>query len=123
MADMASELKVISDCYDLALYLSRRVEKFPRSHRYTLGADIERRVQGFIGDLVRARYTPAGECRAAILADLNTELEVLRFQVRLAKDLNALPISSHGEVTRQLAQVGAQVGGWLKACRPKAGPG
>lgn len=119
---MANELKVIADCYDLAVYLSRRVEKFPRSHRYTLGADIERRVQGLIGELVRARYAGAGDRRAALLAEVNVGLEVLRFQVRLAKDLSALPVSGHGEAARQLEQVGAQVGGWLKACRPKAGP-
>ena len=57
---MASDLKVISDCYDLAVFLSRRVEKFPRSHRFTLGADIERRVQGLLGELVRARYAGPG---------------------------------------------------------------
>lgn len=119
---MANDLKVISDCYDLAVYLSRRVEKFPRSHRYTLGAEIERRVQALLGDLVRARYASAGERRAAILAEINVELEVLRFQVRLAKDLNALPVSSYGEAFRQLEQVGTQVGGWLKSSRPKAGP-
>jgi hypothetical protein len=119
---MANDLKVISDCYDLAVYLSRRVEKFPRSHRYTLGADIERRVQGLLGQLVRARYAAAGEGRTTILADVNVELEVLRFQVRLAKDLKALPVTGHGEAARQLEQIGAQVGGWLKASRPKAGP-
>lgn len=80
---MDNELKIISDCYDLAVYLSRRAEKFPRSHRYTLGAEIERRVQGLLGELVRARYVSSGEQRVAILADVNTELEVLRFQVRL----------------------------------------
>lgn len=119
---MATDLKVIADCYDLAVYLSKRVEKFPRSHRYTLGAEIERRVQGLIGDLVRARYAGAGERRVNILADANVELEVLRFQVRLAKDLDALPTTSHGEAARRLEQVGAQVGGWLRASRPKAGP-
>ncbi|HTU23244.1 MAG TPA: diversity-generating retroelement protein Avd [Gemmataceae bacterium] len=116
---MANDLKVISDCYDLAVFLSRRVEKFPRSHRYTLGADIERRVQGLLGELVRARYAGPGERRTSILGDVNVELEVLRFQVRLAKDLNALPVSSHGEAARQLEKVGAQVGGWLKSSRPK----
>lgn len=117
---MANDLKVISDCYDLAVYLSRRVEKFPRSHRYTLGAEIERRVQGLLGDLVRARYASAGERRSVILADVNVELEVLRFQVRLAKDLNAMPVSSHGQVYRQMELVGVQVGGWLKSSRPKS---
>ncbi len=117
---MATDLKVISDCYDLALYLSRRAEKFPRPHRYTLGAEIERRVQGLLGQLVRARYASPGE-RVAVLGEVNVELEVLRFQLRLARDLNALPVSSQGEAARQLEQVGAQVGGWLKASRPKVG--
>jgi hypothetical protein len=119
---VAGDLKVVGDCYDLAVYLSRRVEKFPRSHRYTLGADIERRTQGLLGDLVRARYAGAGDRRVAILAEVNVELEVLRFQVRLAKDLNALPVTGHGEAARRLEQIGLQVGGWLKASRPKAGP-
>ena len=39
------------------------------------------------------------------------ELEVLRFQLRLAKDLAALPLSSHGHAARLVEQVGAQVGG------------
>jgi hypothetical protein len=34
---MSKELKVIDDCYDLARYLSERVEKFSRAHCYTLG--------------------------------------------------------------------------------------
>ena len=117
---MAQELKVIQDCYDLTLYLSGRVEKFPRSHRYTLGAEIEKRLLDVLGCLIRAKYSPA-DVRVGLLADVNAELEVLRFQVRLAKDLNALPVSSHGEAYRQMEQVGAQVGGWLKSSRPKAG--
>ncbi len=33
---MYQELKVISDFYDLMLYLIQRIEKFPRHHRYSL---------------------------------------------------------------------------------------
>jgi hypothetical protein len=118
---MSQELKVIADCYDLALYLSQRVEKFPRSHRYTLGADIERRAQGLLGQLVRAKYTTGTEARTALLREVNAELEVLRFQVRLAKDLKALPVKSQGHAAGLVEGVGAQVGGWLKSLkRPDA---
>ena len=34
---MSQELKVISDYYDLMVYLVQRIEKFPRHHRYSLG--------------------------------------------------------------------------------------
>ncbi len=39
------ELKVISDFYDFALYLTQRIEKFPRHHRYSLGTSMEQRLQ------------------------------------------------------------------------------
>jgi hypothetical protein len=49
---------------------------------------------------------------------------VLRFQLRLAKDLAALATSSHGHAAGLVEQVGGQVGGWLRALRPaNAGPG
>jgi hypothetical protein len=53
---MAQELKVIADFYDLTLYLIGRIEKFPRHHRYSLGADMERRLQAIQALLIRARY-------------------------------------------------------------------
>ena len=118
---MSQELKVIADCYDLALYLSQRVEKFPRSHRYTLGADIERRVQTLLGQLIRAKYAGT-DARAALLREVNAELEVLRFQVRLAKDLKALPVKSQGHAAVLVEGVGAQVGGWLKSLKRPVGP-
>jgi hypothetical protein len=118
---VANELKVIADCYDLALYLSQRVEKFPRSHRFTLGADIERRAQGLLGELIRAKYAPSDR-RPSILTEVNAELEVLRFQIRLAKDLKALPVTSQGHAAILVASVGAQVGGWIKSLAPRTPP-
>jgi hypothetical protein len=114
---MAQELQVINDFYDLAYYLAGRVAKFPRHHRHSLGADVERRLQAVLALLVRAKYAGPGEDKAALLAGVNVELEVLRFQLRLAKDLSALPLQGHGHATRLIGQVGAQVGGWLKGVR------
>ncbi len=116
---MAQELKVIQDCYDLTLYLSGRVEKFPRSHRYTLGAEIEKRLLDVLGRLIRAKYTGQPDARAGLLTEVNAELEVLRFQVRLSKDLKALPTTSYGHAAGLLEGVGGQVGGWLKASKAK----
>ena len=117
---MAKDLPVISQCYDLALYLSQRVESFPRSHRYTLGADIERRVQGLLGQLIRAKYAPSDH-RPNLLNEVNADLEVLRFQLRLARDLKALPVNSQGHAAGLVEGVGAQVGGWLKSLKLQPG--
>lgn len=104
-------LQVIQDCYDLTAYLVQRVEKFPRHHRYSLGLAIESRLQTVLALLICARY---GHERVASLKQANIELEVLRFQLRLAKDLRALPVTSHGHASKLIQGVGAQVGGWLK---------
>jgi len=103
------ELKVIADFYDFMLWLTRHVEKFPRHHRYSLGTAMENRLQTILALLLRAKYT---KDKAALLADANIELEVLRFQVRLAKDLKALPARSHGHAAKVMDEIGRQIGGW-----------
>ncbi len=112
---LAQELKVISDCYDFILYLSRRIAKFPRQHRYSLGQSMEKRLQVLLALLIRAKYTLASAEKSGLLRDANIELEVLRFQVRQALDLGAFPRNSHGHCCQLMVQVGTQIGGWLKS--------
>src|SRR4051812_48595660 len=106
---MAQDLKVIADFYDFMLWMIRHVEKFPRHHRYSLGITIENRLQAILGLLLRAKYEKE---KAEHLRQANLELEILRFQVRLAKDLKALSVDSHGHATKLMLEIGAQVGGW-----------
>jgi hypothetical protein len=106
-----NELKVISDFYDFMLWTIGHTEKFPRHHRYSLGVAIENRLQMILSLLLRAKYSRE---KTAMLAEANIELELLRFQIRLAKDLKTLPIKSHGFATERMLAVGTQIGGWLK---------
>ena len=48
------------------------------------------------------------------VTQVNLELEVLRFQIRLAKVLKALPVKSHGFAASTMLSIGSQIGGWLK---------
>jgi hypothetical protein len=114
---MAQELKVIADFYDFMLWLIQHTEKFPRHHRYSLGIAMENRLQTILSLLLRAKFTQE---KVKALSDANLELEILRFQIRLARDLAALPIRSHGHAAGLMQQIGAQIGGWLKS---KTGPG
>ena len=109
---MAHELKVIQDFYDFMLWLIGHTEKFPRHHRYSLGIAMENRLQRILELLLRAKYS---RTKVGFLNDANMELEVLRFQVRLAKDLKALPARSHGHAAGLMQGIGAQIGGWLSS--------
>ena len=114
---MAQELKVIQDFYDFMLWLIQHTEKFPRHHRYSLGVAMENRLQRILELLLRAKYT---RDTAGYLNDANVELEVLRFQVRLATDVRALPLKSHGHAAGVMQQIGAQIGGWLSSKAARA---
>jgi hypothetical protein len=106
------ELKVIEDFYGFMVWLVERIEKFPRHHRYSLGIAMENRLQELLALLLRAKYS---RVKAGVLEDVNMELEVLRFQIRMATDLKALPVKSQGHAARELRSIGSQVGGWLKS--------
>ncbi len=107
---MAQELKVIQDFYEFTLWLIGHTEKFPRHHRYSLGVAMEGRLQHILELLLRAKFSRQ---KAGFLKDANIELEILRFQVRLSKDLKAMPVKSHGHAAKQMQGIGAQIGGWL----------
>lgn len=108
---MAQELKVIADFYDFMLWLIQHTEKFPRHHRYSLGLAMENRLQTILMLLLKAKYS---KDKSQLLDQANIEIEVLRFQIRLAKDLRVLPVKSHGYAAQVMQSIGSQVGGWLK---------
>jgi hypothetical protein len=112
MAQEKAELPVILRAYDLAKWGCERLANFPRSYRFTLGEALEKRLYLVLDLLVRARYD--SRHRVALLADANVELELLRFQFRLAKDLKCLSLDSYGFAARTVNEVGVMVGGWLR---------
>jgi len=115
-------MEVVTKTYDLVVWSSQHVARFPRSHRFTLGERLVGRLYGVLELLIRARYNSRE--RPESLKAANLELELLRFQFRLAKDLKCLSLESYGSAARSVNEVGQLVGGWLKqAAAPAPRPG
>ena len=114
MADLKrqEELVVITKTYDLILWSCSHTGKFPRNHRFVLGERIERNLYELLETLIRAKYTKQ---RQDLLEQANLTLEILRFQMRLAKDLQCLKVDSYGFATKAIDEIGKLVGGWLKS--------
>jgi hypothetical protein len=110
------ELPLITKTYDLVLWSCQHTSKFPRNHRFVLGERIERRLYDLLETLLQARYT---RDRQELLRQANRTVEVLRFQMRLAHDLQCLRTNSFAFATRALHEIGAMIGGWLKAVERK----
>jgi len=106
------ELMVITKTYDLVLWSCNHTSKFPRNHRFVLGDRIERTLYDLLETLIQAKYS---RDRKPFLDDANLKLEVLRFQVRLAKDLQCLRANSYQFASKQINEIGKLVGGWLKS--------
>ena len=87
------ELVVITKTYDLILWSCNHTSRFPRQHRFVLGERLERSLYDLLELLIQAKYS---RDRKSLLDNANLKLEVLRFQIRLAKDLQCLDSSTHG---------------------------
>jgi hypothetical protein len=115
----AEELAVITKTYDLILWSCNHTSRFPRNHRFVLGDRIERNLYGLLETLIAAKYT---KDRRRLLEAANLSLEILRFQMRLAKDLQCLKVESYAFAAKSIDEVGRLVGGWLRARPAEANP-
>jgi hypothetical protein len=100
------ELTIITKTYDLILWSCNHTGRFPRNHRFVLGERIERNLYDLLETLIQAKYTRQ---RQPLLEDANLKLEILRFQMRLAKDLQCLKV---------LLAVNRPIG-WLETSQPR----
>jgi len=108
------ELPLIRAYYEYLAWLLPAIAKYPRGHRFTLGERTELRLLELLELLIQAKYSRR---KRALLERANLELEVLRFLLRLAKDLNCLSLKAYGRSAQSLIDIGRQLGGWLKQCR------
>jgi hypothetical protein len=108
------ELTVITKTYDLVLWSCNHTGRFPRNHRFALGERIERNLYDLLETLIEAKYS---RHPVELLRRANLGLEVLRFQMRLAKDLQCLKANSYGFVAKAIDEIGKLVGGWLRSRR------
>ena len=111
------ELTIITKTYDLILWSCNHTSRFPRNHRFVLGERIERNLYTLLETLIRAKYNKS---RQRLLEESNLTLEILRFQMRLAKDLQCLKVDSYGFASKSIDEIGRLVGGWLRV-RPDGG--
>ena len=106
---------VVLRAYDLAQWVIRRSETFPRSHRYHLGDRVVRRALDILDGLSAAVWT---NHKHALLQQAMADINSLRLLLRLACDLDLLPGTSHEFAARSLDEIGRMTGGWLKAVQP-----
>lgn len=108
---MPKEMQAVTKMYDVIKWLIPRVNKFPRSHKFTLGDRITNLSLDVLMLLVEAQYTRQ---KIEMLHQANRKLEQLRFLLRLCKDFELLSIRRYEYISREINEVGRFIGGWVK---------
>ncbi len=102
---------VVQKLYDVTLWVSPMVAKFPKDKRYTLGSRMESLFLDTLETLVEAAYSKE---KLSLLQRANANLEKFRFLTRLAKDLRFMDLRRFSYLAGEVNEVGAMLGGWMK---------
>lgn len=111
---MLRDLIIYQKLYDLMLYAMPIVNRFPKSQRFVLGQQIQNTMIGIAMLIVQAN---AERDKKRTLWRIDVELEKLRLLIRLAKDLNMLPVKQYGLLSERVSELGRLLGGWTRSAQ------
>ena len=97
--------------YKLQNYIIDRVEKYPKSVRFTLSDRIITLAFDVTEKIIEAIYTKQ---RSYILRDANLYIEKLRIYIRLSSDRKYISLKQYKYLSEQIDEVGRMIGGWIK---------
>jgi len=107
----SSTVKAVPKLYDVVMWLVSRVEKFPRSQKFTLGDRIVNLGLDILELLIEATYTRE---RLLLLRQANVQLEKLRYLIRLCHDFKLISTKQYKYISGEINEVGKRIGGWIK---------
>ncbi len=116
MSNLPEPAVVVQKAYDWTLWIIPKVEKFPKSFRFSIGQNLVAASLELLMNLVDATYQArnAGSLAAAV-----REVNRIRYLMRLAKDLRVINLDGHEFAAKKMDEVGRMAGGWLKSTRQK----
>ena len=107
---------VVQKAYDWTLWIIPKVEKFPKSYKFTIGQSLVTASIELLMNLVDATYQVRN---AGSLGGAVREVNRIRYLMRLAKDLRMINLDGHEFAAKALDEVGRMAGGWLKSTSHK----
>ena len=108
---------VVGKAYDFTLWLLPKVEGFPRSYRFSVGDKLVNNGLELMMSLVQSAYATD---KAALLQTASMKVNMIRYLLRLSKDLKLISVKAYGFSTGQVEEIGRMVGGWQKSVGKRA---
>ena len=105
---------VFQMAYDLTLWYAEHTTKFPKGYRFTLADRIQEVLFDLLAALQEAAYKR--EPRSA-LEGAQECVDRLRLWNRLSKNLGCLNQRQYSFASKQIEEIGKQIGGWSRMQR------
>jgi len=102
---------VVEKHYKLILWMLPKIANFPKDQRFLLADRIERILLDILEMLIEAVYS---KYRRGILIKINLKLDILRFMMRIAKDMKYISIKAYDFFCQSVLEIGKMVGGWMR---------
>ncbi|MEQ1618765.1 MAG: diversity-generating retroelement protein Avd [Terricaulis sp.] len=108
---------IAEELFQFVVWLTDKVEKFPKSHKFSIGDRIQTQSLELLELVIEATYT---KDRAALLRRAQLRVEQMRFLFRLCDEVKLLNHTAYEHAARSLDSIGRGIGGWLKAHHAQA---
>ncbi len=109
-----NDLVIVQKAYDCYLYLHNALKTFPKSEKFVLSNDIKKTFFEMLAIFLTANKS---QYKKKFLYDADVQLEILRFRIRAAKDLQYLKLKQYEILSGQLNEIGKLLGGWIKSSK------
>ena len=103
---------LLEKMYNATVYIYTLLRQFPKSEKFSLGVDVRNECYKIIRLMIVAN---SKRNRFSELKEIDVSLGVLRYKIRLAKDLNFISIKKYGIISKKMAEVGKILGGLIKS--------
>lgn len=109
-----TESPIFVKTYDLIQWLLPKTLKFSREYRFALAVPIQEHAFALQRWLVEAARAEDRRDAAYCLRQADVELTLLRYKIRLSRDLHVLDFGGYEHAGRLIDEVGRLLGGWMK---------
>ena len=112
------DIPIVKRCCDLYKIFHEYRRIIPKQDRYTIFERSENVIVDVIESLLLAGQTqPAG--KTAILERASVKLNLLRFLIRLLKEVRAIDTKKYTILQENINEIGRMLGGWIRSSNMK----
>lgn len=111
MADQ--ETPLFSKIYRFSIELYLTCKNMPKRDRYVYGERLEDNCETILENVIAASSTSKNN-KLPYLKIANIKLEILKVQLRMANEINLIPVKKYLELEGNLQEAGKMLGGWIR---------